>query len=207
MKPSEIDWSVLRGATILLVISLLVGGTALIVSYQFWSEQDRALRAERSRLQAARSQYHALDDEEDIIATYLPRYVALENQGIIGREQRLDWIDVLRESARGVGLPRLEYVIEAQRPFETGMQLNVGDYQVYASNMQLDMGLLHEEDLLALLERVRRNVSGLFGVNSCEIERRDPVLESGADAVNLNARCVLNFITIRQRDGAQGIGS
>ena len=130
--------------------------------------------------------------------------MALENQGIIGREQRLDWIDVLRESARDVTLPRLEYTIEAQRQFDTGMTLNVGDYDVYASSMRLTLGLLHEGDLLELLDLLDSNVSGLYGVNACRMSRSEQGVRMQADASNVNARCVLNFFTIRQRGAGQG---
>jgi len=207
MKASEIDWSVLRGSAILLALSLVVGIVALASSHQFWSAQEAALKRERSRLLATRGHYHALDEEEDIIATYLPRYVALEEQGLIGREQRLDWIDALREAASEAKVPRLEYVIDAQRRFETGMQLNVGDYRVYASSMRLSLGLLHEGDLLRLLDTLRDDVAALFGVNGCRIARAEEALRLAPDASNLEAQCVLNFITIRRLDNVAGVGS
>ena len=206
MKASEIDWGVLRGAIILLALSLLVGVAALATSPQFWSKQEAGLKRERSRLLAARGHYHALDDEEDIIATYLPRYLALEEQGLIGREQRLDWIDALREAAREAKVPQLEYVIDAQRPFDTGMELNVGDYRVYASSMRLQLGLSHEGDLLRLLDALRTDVAGLFGVNGCRIARRNRELVMAPDARNLDAQCVLNFITVRRLDNVAGVG-
>jgi len=204
---SDIDWRVLRGSVILLLVSLLVGGVALASSYRFWSAQDVSLKRERSRLVSTRGQYHALDEEEDIIATYLPRYAELERQGIIGREQRLDWIDALRQASREAKVLRLEYVIDAQRQFQTGLELNVGDYRVYASSMRMDLGLLHEGDLLRLLEDLRGEVSGLFGVNGCHVSRAHPELRAVPDERNLEARCVLNFITIRGADNASGAGS
>jgi len=207
MKWSEIDWSLLRGCMVLVVVAVLVAGSALVASYQFRDQQVSKLRTARAAFLAARNQYQALDDEEDIIATYLPRYSTLEDRGIIGREQRLDWIDVLRESARAVQVPRLEYTIEAQRAFETGLDLQVGDYTVYATNMRLDLGLLHEGDLLRLLARMRENVSGLFGVSGCVMVRPRAELEMGPDATNVEARCVLNFFTLRKPETLAGAPS
>ena len=197
MKFSEIDWRVLRGSVILLVVALAVAGTALAMSFQFKSRQESSLSRERSKMLASRSRYQALDEEEDIIATYLPRYSDLEDQGIIGREQRLDWIDVLRESAREVQVPHLQYTIEAQRQFDTGLDLQVGNYQVFASSMRLQLGLLHEEDLIRLLARMRVGVNGLFGVSGCRMVRPRGPLRVEADAANVEAGCVINFITIR----------
>jgi hypothetical protein len=201
------DWSVLRGAALFLTVSLVVVASGLTISYQFWDKQDTVLKRERARLVAARSQYHALDEEEDIIAAYLPRYATLESLGIIGQEQRLDWIEALRQTAREVDLPRLQYTIDAQRPFESGMSLDVGEYRVYASSMRLDFGLLHEGDLLRLLAGLREEVSGLFGVNGCRLTRSGDVLDGSLGASNLEALCVLNFITIRGPEAPAGARS
>ena len=197
MKFSEIDWRILRGSVVLLVIVLAIVGTALAMSFQFKSRKEATLARERSTMLASRSRYQALDEEEDIIATYLPRYSDLEDQGIIGREKRLDWIDVLRESAREVQVPRLQYTIEAQRSFDTGLDLQVGDYQVFASSIRLQLGLLHEGDLIRLLSKMRDGVNGLFGVSGCSISRPRGPLQMEATASNVNAQCVINFITIR----------
>lgn len=197
MKPSELDWRMLRGAMILLVISALIAGGALAASHAFASRQDNALQRERSAFLAARSQYQALDEEEDIIATYLPRYLALEEAGIIGREQRLDWIDVLRDAARAARVQSLSYVLNAQQQFDPGITLNVGDYAVYVSSMRLDIGLLHEGDLLEFLDRLRAQMPGLFGINGCRMMRADRTLRMAADAVNVDVQCLINFYTIR----------
>ena len=63
MKFSEIDWSLLRSALILLVVSVLIAGAALSASYQFWNEKATVLQRASSALSSARGQYHALDDE------------------------------------------------------------------------------------------------------------------------------------------------
>jgi hypothetical protein len=202
MRLSDIDWRLLRGAIILLVISALVAGASLAASHSFTSRQYSALQRERSTFIAARSQYHALDEEEHIIATYLPRYLALEEAGIIGREQRLDWIDVLREAGRAARVQSLSYVLNAQQRFEPGMELSIGDYAVFVSSMRLDIGLLHEGDLLEFLDRLRSQMPGLFGVNGCRMLRTDRTLRLAADAVNIEVRCLVNFYTIRQPDAS-----
>ena len=207
MKLSEVDWSVLRGSLILLVVSALIVGAALSVSYRFWNKQDTVLTRANSALNSARGQYRALDDEEDIIATYLPRYASLEEEGIIGREHRLDWIDVLRETARTVNVPRLEYAIDAQHAFDVGWDLGVGDYAVYASSMRLSLGLLHEGDLLRFLADLSKNISGLFGVSGCEMQRAGETLANQPRVSNVNVICVLKFITIRGPEPRAGARS
>ena len=204
MKVADVDWVLLRGAIIALVLATLVAGSALAASKAFMNRQENALQRERSAFLAARSQYHALDEEEDIIATYLPRYLALEEAGIIGREQRLDWIDVLREAARASRVQSLSYVLDAQQRFDPGFTLNVGDYALYVSSMRLDIGLLHEGDLLEFIDRLRAQMPGLFGINGCRMTRANGALRMAADAVNVDAQCQVNFYTLRRPDALAG---
>ena len=207
MKISEIDWSVLRGALILLLVSVLVVAGALSGSFRFWAKHDLILKRANSTLSSTRGQFRSLDDEEDINATYLPRYAALEEQGVIGREQRLDWIDVLRQTARTVRLPKLEYTLEAQRPFDVGWDLGVGDYAVYASSMRLTLGLLHEGDLLSFFADLRKNTAGLFGVTACEMKRNGQTLSNQPLDSNVSAICELKFITIHGPETKAGVKS
>ena len=94
-------------------------------------------------------------------------------------------------------VPRLQYVIEAQEKLDTGVDLRVGDYEVYSSQMRLDLGLLHEGDLVRLLARMHDSVSGLFGVSGCSMTREADPFKQAGDATNVQASCILNFITIR----------
>jgi len=198
MRLAEVDWGVLRWSLIGLLAALAVVGSAAAASYAFWQKHDGALQRSRAQFLSARAQYQTLDQEEDIIARYLPRYVALEQGGIIGREQRLDWIDSLREAARAVRVPSLQYTIEAQRGFDPGVKMEMGEYALYASTVRVTVGLLHEQDLFNLLARLRRQVAGLFGVRSCDITRSSEVIILAHDAENLRATCELQFITIRR---------
>lgn len=198
MKLAEVDWGVLRWSLIALLVAVAVAGGAVLASHAFWQKHDSDLKRSRAQFMSARAQYQTLDEEEDIIARYLPRYVGLEQGGIIGREKRLDWIDSLREAARAVRVPSLQYTIEAQQGFDPGVNLNLGEHQLYASTVRVTVGLLHEEDLFNLLARLRRRVSGLFGVRSCDITRNGDHITMAHDAENLRATCELQFITIRR---------
>ncbi len=205
MKAADIDWRVLRGSIIGLLVIVLISGGALTVSYQFANSKNTTNKRERAKYLNVRNQYRTLDQEEGLIATYLPRYVALENAGVIGREKRLDWIEALRQSAKQAQVAKLRYTIAVQKPFVTGSKLDVGDFRVFASVMDIKVDLLHEGDLFALLENFNRSVTGLYGLSECDIKRRGKDISNEADAVNLTASCKLNFLTIRKADaGGQG---
>ena len=197
MRLAEIDWSVLRGALILLVISLLVSGGLLGSSYYFWSKMDGEYKRERSLLLAARSQYQNVDMEEKLIEDYFPRYQELESAGIIGEERRLDWIDTLRKAAQRVELPSLRYVIDSQDLYRPEFSLPEGVFQIYSSKMDLNLGMLHEGDLPSLLTDLDRNAAGHYTVSGCDLQRAQVEFIKNPDAVNVTAVCDLQWLTIK----------
>jgi hypothetical protein len=198
LKLAEVDWGVLRGALILLVICVAISAGLMSTSHGFWKKQDRVHKAARSAMLGARTQYQNIDEEEKIIKAYFPLYRALETQGIIGKERRLDWIDNLRRAAQRVELPALSYVIDSQQRFTPDVPLQLGSYQIYSSSMKLDLGLLHEGDLPALLNDLDRNAGGLYTVADCDLRRTQPAFVKKPDAVNLTAACGLHWLTIKQ---------
>ncbi len=197
MKLAEVDWGILRGALILLVICVAIGAGLMSTSYSFWEKQDRAYSAAHSAMLGARTQYHSIDEEEKIIEAYFPVYRDLESKGIIGKERRLDWIDNLRGAAQRVELPALSYLIDSQERFKTDLPFQLGSYQIYSSSMKLDLGLLHEEDLSALLNDLDRHAGGLYTVVDCDLRRSQPTFVKKPDAVNLKAACDLQWLTIK----------
>src|SRR5262245_25902337 len=99
------------------------------------------MTAERGRLTRVQAEYQAIDDEQNVIATYLPQYQALESEGVIGEELRLNWVEALREAARVIKLPALRYELSARDVEEPDIPLPSGAYKVYASRMRVEAGL------------------------------------------------------------------
>ncbi|MCB1743617.1 MAG: hypothetical protein KDK91_24795 [Gammaproteobacteria bacterium] len=203
MNPSDVDWGYLRGALIALALSLGIGGALYFYSYDFADSASNAYRRHHARMIASRTRYQTLDEEERIIDEFLPKYRALESQGLIGREQRLDWIEKLREAARDVGLPSLRYSIAAQQEYEEGSGVSTGSFKIYASRMDLEMGLLHEGDLYAFLAQIDAKAAGRFSIKSCELKRVQPELDMSGTSANLTARCALDWLTLHKPTEAE----
>ena len=178
MKLAEVDWPLLRGALVGLTVCLVVAGLVAGASYQFVDAKRTALRIEKSKLLGIRGKYQTVDEEERLIEEYLPRFVALEERGVVGREFRLDWIETLRGASTELKLPELRYAIDTQGSYKPDFPVAPGAFQIYASKMRLDLGLLHEGDLPALLERIERDARGLYRVSDCAltrtVSRREP---------------------------------
>jgi hypothetical protein len=197
MKAADIEWSMIRGALIALAIALVVSIGMLSASYQFWESTDRSLTGVERQLRAAREKFRTIDEQEAMIATYYPLFQELERKGIIGRERRLDWIENLSQADANLKLPKLAYSIDTQEPFTAEFPLADGAYKLYVSKMNLDLGLLHGQDLFKLLSWLDDGAQGLYSVNTCNLKRQRDTPGSPRQA-HLNSNCELRWYTIRK---------
>jgi hypothetical protein len=197
MKAADIEWSMIRGAFIALAIALVVSIGMLSASYQFWESTDKSLKGVERQLRTAREKFRTIDEEEAMIATYYPQFQELERQGIIGPERRLDWIENLSQADENLKLPKLAYSIDTQEPFTAEFPLAGGAYELYASKMDLQLGLLHGQDLFNLLSWLDDDAQGLYSVAACNLVRRrdDP---GSPKQAHLTSNCELRWYTIKK---------
>jgi len=97
-------------------------------------------------------------------------------------------------------LPTLTYNLNPQEDFKRpGFKLE-RDVSVMSSPMDLNIGMLHEEDLFALLEGLRLSIRNLFTVDSCSIVRQGPVDRSlDTRNANLRTQCTIRWVTINAK--------
>ncbi len=203
MRLADIDWGVIRGATIFLGIALLISGSLAGGTYYFSQQSQILHKQEGGKLAASRTRFLALDEERKLIERYYPRYQELELEGVIGGEHRLDWVETLGAVARNIKLPSLRYDINAQATHEPEFPIPSGRFQVFVSEMNLQIGLLHENDLLNLFEQISAQAKGHFSVNRCEMRRKQEGMVQAPTHENLNAVCALEWLTIQQpQEGA-----
>ena len=144
-----------------------------------------------------------VDEEEKLIKTYLPSFIKLYEDGIIGSEHRLNWVEVLRESGDEIRMPSLVYQIESQEVFTPAFPLDMGKFKLYSSTMSLNMQLLHEGDLFQILDRLDEDARGSFSLSSCNILQSGSDIMNDPGAANISVRCELQWFTIRLANGTK----
>ncbi|MFQ5500608.1 MAG: hypothetical protein ACE5FH_13165, partial [Candidatus Zixiibacteriota bacterium] len=105
MKRNDIDWQCLRGALIALIITLVLSSGLVVSSSYFRDRMQREYARSNAQFQSISNKYLSVDEEQKLIKQFFPRFVELYNSGIIGNEQRLNWIEVLRASGEEIKLP------------------------------------------------------------------------------------------------------
>ena len=197
MKLADIDWRVMRGSAILLIVATLSSGGMVSGANYFENEMQRELKREQRKLNAIRSEFQTIDEQRLVIEQYLPRFRSLEAKGIIGEERRLDWIETLRVAAEQVQLISLRYQIGRQQKYLPHFPIKDQGFGVFASQMVLDMGLLHEEDLLRMLRELTRRTTSLYDISECNLTRTNQNLGKSPERPNLRASCDLQWLTLQ----------
>lgn len=196
MAGKRVDWSILHGTLLVFVLSLAVAAGMVSVSFYFRQNMEREYQANHADFREASRKYLAVDDEERIIAQFLPEFRRLYNHGLLGRERRLSWLETLRRAGDANGLPQLVYKLDAQRVATPDFSIALGDYQLYASAMTLDLGLLHEGDLLQVLQALDREALGQYSIKSCQLKLAGENIDTAGHVANLSAECTLDWWSI-----------
>ncbi len=198
MAKPKLDWSVLRGSIVVLVICTTISISLIAAALYFNGAIETEYRREQNALRAARGSFLDLDDEKKLIEVYYPRFQALEALGIVGEEQRLNWTETLQNAAGRLKLPGLSYSIEPRREASPSFPLTKGSFNLYASDLRLKAGLLHEADLPDLLYEIETHGSGLFSVSGCRLSVAANLTTQDPRRALVDAECLLRWYTIGQ---------
>lgn len=196
MASKTVDWSILRGTLIGFVVCVVLAAVMVSASYYFKQQMQAEYDHNHREFLHASQQYLAVDEEERIIDEYYPEFVRLYRAGLLGRERRLDWLETLRNAGSAIKIPELSYKIEAQKEIEPDYPLQRGGYGIFASPMNLNAGLLHEGDLLQLLQSLERDALGQFTVRKCDMRMATQQLTLEPGITNIRADCTIDWLTV-----------
>jgi hypothetical protein len=179
---------------LLVALVLALAGAQLV----WLAEEDH--KGRRQALSRAEEDYRrgherlgqAERDEVQIRET-IGRFRALEARGVVGQEQRLEWIERLRAARERLALPALTYELRPRRPLDPAAATSGGapstGYRLTASAMRLSAELVQEEDLLRLLAELSAEPSAIVRPTWCRLARR-------GGSTDLAAECELEWITV-----------
>ena len=199
MKIVPADFRKLQASVVLGVLMIAVGALALYFAFAAMKRAEQARVSIAAQFAEADGKLKQVRDEESEVKQKSIVFNKLQERGIIGDEQRLDWVELLKEIRDKHRLIDLRYEIAPQRMLDG--QLG-NDFVFFASSMKLELKLLHEEDLTRLLDDLRRQAKALIRVNSCRIERLPATGEQrGGGRANLLADCEIEWLTLRDLRG------
>lgn len=187
------------GASALLALAMALAGAAAV-----WASTRLAgdvLQAHEHALAARTEAQRALAGaraEEAEIAAKIDRFRHLVERGAVGTEQRLAWVELIRDARARHHLGAVDYEFSPQRPLDPLIAPPDADQlEAAGSTLRIRMPLLHEGQLIALLDDLAFNASAVVRVRECSVTRA----AVASDAEQLVADCLLDWITFRPRQG------
>ena len=193
----NIDWFYLRRPLIILALCTFIAAGVAFAGYEYESAQREDYETAVSTLRSTHQLYSNIINDIDLLDQYRTLYSQYKSSGLIGEERRLSWIESLESTNEVLRLPTLTYNLNPQEDFQRPDFKLHRDVAVMSSPMDLTIGMLHEEDLFALLEGLSLSIQNLFTVDQCSIVRQSSVERSlETKKTNLRSQCRIRWVTI-----------
>ena len=196
MSFSSADFAAIKWSVLACLLAL--GGAIALFNYSTAFEQQarQQLKQAQSLLNDARNQLANAQSDLANMADYQQEYDALVVQRIIGKEQRLDWIEGLEKLRAQKLVPGFKYTISPQKPYTPNPPQSSGNFALNISPMTLQIELLHEEQLLRFFNAMEAQLQGWFILDHCSLSRNVP---STPGAAMLAADCAGGWFTMQNR--------
>jgi hypothetical protein len=196
------DFLRLRWSLVFLV-AMIVGGAALVYSMrQIVEEAEISERGLSRQVTDIHGRVFRAHEEEQDMRGRIRRFQELMEKGIIGQEERLNWVEQIARIKAARRLLDVQYEIQPQgaiSPAALPGGAAAGPYEVMASTMKLHMQLLHEDDLIGFIADLRQVVHADLLVRECRVDRNPGTGNQGAVQAQLQADCTIDWVTLREK--------
>ena len=182
----EIRWRRLRLPLAVCAAAVLAGGAVAAAAWRHEHRTADRKNAAETRLAEARDRYSALAEDRRTRRRYGPLYRRLAAEGRLGGEQPARWAEAVRSAAATVLAAR-------HRIGASHVARSDGPIEVWATDMSIDLEMLHEADLPVFLAALDREAPGLFTVSGCRLLRTDGTNRSLA---SVGASCRIRWQSV-----------
>jgi len=194
---SKVDWDYLKKPLIFFCVAIVICVVLILAGTEYEEAKYEEYLQALTSLRTTHTLYRNIVNDIDLLEQYRSRYNGFKSTGLVGKERRLSWVESLESTNKVLRLPTLNYNLGPQEEFTRPKFKELRGVSVRSSPMDLNIGLLHEEDLFALLEGLRLSIKNLFTVDRCTMNRpgalADPLSTKSA---NLQATCTIRWVSI-----------
>jgi hypothetical protein len=189
----------LRGPIALAIGATLIGVVCLFLADSYRDSAMKTRAGTRATRVAAQERVLRVSEEEREIRENLIDFERMREQGMLGDQNRLDWIEAISRIKNSRKLFEIKYRIEAQRPLEYAGVVPASGAEFVVSRMRLDMLLLHENDLLDFLSDLQATRRAYVSVRQCLVTRLDRAAAPSGTGVQprLRADCQVDLVAVK----------
>ena len=205
MARFEIDWQFALRHTLVPSLTTIIAAALLVIAVWIQARQELVYSQFSVDQNVLNEDYDELVYRRRLVDRYYRRYQSFNELGFVGRESRLDWIETLRGATNDLTLPRISYAIEPQLQAIAPVQSIAAsaNAQIHVSRLQLEMGLVHEIDLLRFFDALQKEAPGLISVDHCELNWQGERIAAITVGTNILASCSLSIFSVITSDVAE----
>ncbi|MFZ2301183.1 MAG: hypothetical protein WAW10_04840 [Gallionella sp.] len=196
MKFSGADFPLIRRSAMMACLSALSGIAVLYGSSQYAGRAQEGRHNAQRLLDEAQQKLSVAHQDRENMLVYSGEYGGLEDHGIIGDEQRLDWVEGFEKLRQQNLVSDFRYGIAPQRNHAAIPAADSGNFHVRYSEMRLQFDLLHEMQLLNFFDALHSQIKGRYQLEGCMLQR---VPADAGNPSRLKAECGGGWVTLKNR--------
>lgn len=182
-------------AAVAAVLTAIAGAALVVASRLELADAGRQLAAARTERNQAQERLARIAQDEREVTQRIGLYRRLTELNIVGAERRLEWAESIARIRDQRQIPELRYQIAPRRTLAT-LAGKPGSVDSHASTMKVELGLLHEGDLVGFLHDLRAAGNAYYAVNRCSMNRTAATASGQGPAPRLRAACEIDLITL-----------
>lgn len=195
MKFSRSDLFLVRWNVLAICVSAIIGTIALYGSGEYARVSQIRLHDAQRTLNETRNRLVTAYQDQINMEAYAHEYDVLVERGVIGEDQRLDWMEGLLKIRQQNLVTGFRFNISPQKTYTLQPPLESGSFDIRYSEMKLQFDLLHEAQLPVFFGALRGQIKGWYQAEGCTMLRG-----SSAAPANLTAECSGGWITLKDRN-------
>lgn len=194
--------SALRLLRLPIFVFVLVGLVAAAVLFaSHWLKQARQGELDdlRRSVSLVREQFDQARRQVREQAEYATSFDTLVASGVTAGEDRLEWVEQVRAFQQRRGLARVDYELEPRRELSAPDAYQLGNYMLSGTRVDVSAQLLHEGDVLALIQLFRVRYQGMVVPQECTLERVSSVALDEPLHPRIGLDCRLVWLSLEAR--------
>lgn len=192
----------LRVAWVTLALAIAVACGLAWGGYWYEQKEKRDHEVSKRQLGEAQARLANARREREDLRNSAEVFKDLVARGILKEESRLDLFDRLHALKVRHRLLGLDYEIAPQRPLPLAGGRAFEAVDVLGSRVRVKALALHEGDALAFLEELSNPPKGFNPASRCTLRRLEATRDD-ASAPRVEAQCVLEWISLKDKRGAR----
>lgn len=199
MNLVSIDFFLIRKNLVVFLVLLALSAGIIYLTDSWLEDSERDYKKEQDAIQAAREKLHTRQQALRVFEQIKPELSVLSGFSY-DKADKLKWLEYIQRLSEQLQLPMMTYQIKARKEDDVLSDALQGtDETVYVTAIEFQAGLVYDEQLLQLLDGLKRADLGLFSVEQCELALQAKTAEFKPRQTNLTANCMLAWYEVDKK--------